>query len=67
MPEDGLLGTPTVGTHALLIDAAYAVNTNLKLSGGWEKLNYSRSSGAFYNGAPTIGMDAVFVHAVLNI
>lgn len=64
---DGLLGKPTLGTHALLIDAAYAVNTNLQLSGGWEKMNYSRSSGAFYNGSPTIGMDAVFVHAVLNI
>lgn len=64
---DGFLGAPTLGTHALLIDAAYAVNTNLQLSGGWEQLNYSRTVGAFYNGAPVIGMDAVFIHAVLNI
>lgn len=63
----GFLGAPTLGTHALLVDAAYAVNTNLQLSGGWEKLNYSRNAGVFYNGAPVIGMDAVFVHAVLNI
>ena len=65
--SDGFLGAPTLGTHAWLIDAAYAVNGNLQLTGGWEKLNYSRSGGLFYNGAPVIGMDAVFVHAVLNI
>ena len=64
---DGFLGAPTIGTHALLFDAAYAVNTNLQLTAGWEKLNYSRTIGTFYNGAPTIGMDAVFLHAVLNI
>jgi hypothetical protein len=65
--SDGFLGAPTLGTHALLIDAAYAVNTNLQLTAGWEQMNYSRSSGVFYNGAPTIGMNAVFLHAVLNI
>jgi len=65
--SDGFLAAPTLGTHALLVDGAYAVNTNLQLSAGWEKLNYSRTSGTFYNGAPVIGMDAVFLHAVLNI
>jgi hypothetical protein len=65
--SDGFFGTPTLGTHALLVDAAYAVNTNLQLSAGWEKLNYSRTSGTFYSGAPVIGMDAEFLHAVLNI
>jgi len=65
--SDGLLDAPTLGTHALLVDAAYAVNSNLQLSAGWEKLNYSRNAGIFYNGAPVIGMDAGFLHAVLNI
>lgn len=65
--SDGLLDAPTLGTHALLVDAAYALNTNLQLSAGWQKLNYSRNAGVFYNGAPVIGMDAVFLHAVLNI
>ena len=31
--------------HAYLIDVAYAVNTNLQLTAGWEKLNYSRNIG----------------------
>lgn len=64
---DGFLGAPTLSTHALLVDAAYTVNTNLQLSAGWEKLNYSRTSGTFYSGAPLISMDAAFLHAVLNI
>lgn len=65
--SDGSLGAATLGTHGLLVDAAYAVNSNLQLSVGWEKLNYSRGTGFFYNGAPAIGMDAGFLHAVLNI
>lgn len=64
---DGLLGAPTIGTHAYLIDVGYVINSNLQLTAGWQKLNYNRSSGAFYNGAPRIEMDAEFLHAVLNI
>ncbi|HXC55572.1 MAG TPA: hypothetical protein VNU97_09765 [Rhizomicrobium sp.] len=64
---DGALGAPTLGVHAYMVDAAYAVNGNLQLSGGWQQLHYARSAGAFYNGAPHIAMDAVFLHAVLNI
>jgi hypothetical protein len=61
------LALPALNVHGYLVNAAYAVNTNLQLSGGWQKLNYGRSDGAFYNGAPRIEMDAVFLHAVLNI
>ncbi|HEY0300658.1 MAG TPA: hypothetical protein VGC36_04970 [Rhizomicrobium sp.] len=64
---DGSLGLDTIGTHAYLIDVGYAVNSNLQLSGGWQRLNYSRSGGAFYNGLPRIEMDALFLHAVVNI
>ena len=64
---DGFLGAPTIHNHAFLIDVAYALNTNLQLTAGWEKLNYNRNIGTFYNGAPHIAMDAEFLHAVLNI
>jgi len=64
---DGSLGLPTIGLHAYVVDAAYAVNSNLQISGGWQKLNYARDTGTFYNGGPRIAMDAVFLHAVLNI
>ncbi|HEY0106934.1 MAG TPA: hypothetical protein VGB91_12685 [Rhizomicrobium sp.] len=64
---DGALGLPTLGVHAYTVDAGYAVNSNLQLSGGWQKLYYARGTGAFYNGMPKIEMDAVFLHAVINI
>jgi hypothetical protein len=64
---DGSLGLPTLLVHAYTVDAAYGVNSNLQLSGGWQRLNYARSSGVFFNGAPRIEMDAVFLHAVVNI
>jgi hypothetical protein len=65
--SDGLLLAPTLHDHAYLLDVAYALNTNLQVTAGWEKLNYSRNIGVFYNGAPRIAMDAEFLHAVLNI
>ena len=65
--SDGFFGAPTLGAHAYLIDVAYAVNTNLQLTMGWQKLNYHRSIGVFYNGAPRITMDAEFFHAILKI
>lgn len=64
---DGALGAPTLGIHAYMVDLGYAVNTNLQISGGWQQLHYARSAGTFYNGAPRIQMDAVFLHAVINI
>ena len=64
---DGFLGAPTIGAHAYLIALAYAVNTNVQLTAGWQKLNYSRNIGLFYDGAPRIAMDAEFLHAVLKI
>ena len=64
---DGALGAPTLGVHAYLVDLGYAVNTNLQITGGWQKLYYARSAGTFYNAAPRIAMDAVFLHAVINI
>lgn len=64
---DGALGLPTLGVHAYEVDAGYAVNGNLQLSAGWQQLHYGRDVGVFYNGAPKIQMDAVFLHAVVNI
>lgn len=65
---DGALGAPSLGVHAYELDAAYQVNSNLQLSGGWQRLIYTRDSGTFYNGAThRLGMHALFLHAVVNI
>jgi hypothetical protein len=63
----GALALPNLGLHAYMVDAGYAVNGNLQLSGGWQKLYYARTTGTFFNGARKIDMDAVFLHAVINI
>ena len=64
---DGSLGDPTIGAHAYTVDAGYTVNSNLQFTAGWQKLRYAQSAGVFFNGAPVIDMDAVFLHAVVNI
>ena len=39
----------------------YSINDNLELTAGWQWYNYKRSTGAFYNGLPTIDMNAGFL------
>jgi hypothetical protein len=34
---------------------------------GWQYLHFRQSAGDFYNGKPSIGMDAVYLHANINI
>lgn len=43
------------------VSAGYKVNTNMQLSIGWQRYNYSRDVGAFYNGLPEISMDGAFL------
>jgi outer membrane protein OmpU len=43
------------------ITAGYKLNTNLQLSAGWQWYDYRRSVGTFYNGLPTISLNAGFL------
>ena len=43
------------------LSAGYKLNSNLQITGGWQHYDYSRNTGAFYNGLPDIGMSAVFL------
>ncbi len=64
---DGNGAAPTLGVRGYEGSVGYVVNANLQLSAGWERLNYSRNSGAFYSGLPHIQMDAEFLHLRLHI
>ena len=64
---DGSLGLPGLNVHDYVADVGYAVNSNLQLSAGWQRFHYGRDIGTFFNGAPHIQMDAVFLHSVINI
>jgi hypothetical protein len=59
---DGGLGDPTLALHAASATLGYVVNSNLQINLGWEQFVYRRDTGAFYNGARRIGMDAGFLN-----
>lgn len=59
---DGGLGEPGIGVHGASATIGYVVNSNLQMDVGWERFNYSRDAGVFYNGRPRIQMDAGFLH-----
>jgi hypothetical protein len=64
---DGVLGQPTLHQNGWNPSIAYAVNANLQLTLGWQYLHFRQSTGVFYNGKPSIGMDAAYLHANINI
>jgi hypothetical protein len=45
----------------------YVLNSNWQITGGWQRLDYARNSGAFFNGAPRLDMDAGFLHLNLHV
>lgn len=63
---DAVAGLPRLGLNGWETAVSYRVSPSVLVSTGWQKLDYSRSSGVFFNGAPQLKMDAVFVHLKVN-
>jgi hypothetical protein len=63
-PHPGLPGLTETGEQA---SVGYAVDANLQLTLGWEHMHFDRDTGTFYNGAPQVGGDAVFLHAQFHV
>lgn len=49
------------------ISAAYRINRNLQLTAGWQHQRFTRSSGAFYNGARALNLDAAFLYLRVHV
>lgn len=64
---DAVPGAPRLNEWGWNPSIAYNVTANLQLTLGWQYLHFSRSTGAFYNGRPTIGMNAAYLHANFQI
>jgi len=64
--EAAIAGLPRLGLNGTQASLGYLLSPSLRISGGWQHLSYGRSSGAFYNGAPQLKMDAVFLHLNLK-
>jgi hypothetical protein len=59
--------SPTIGVRGWQGSVGYVFNANWQVTAGWQDLRYSRNAGAFYNGAPAIGMNAAFLHLKLHV
>ena len=57
---------PHLGLTGYEAVLGYSFSSSIQPSLGWQHLTYQRSSGNFYNGAPRIGLDAVFLHLNLK-
>jgi hypothetical protein len=59
-------GFPRLGLNGMQGSLRYAIDPSLAISGGWQRLGYSRDAGAYFNGAPKLEMDAIFVKLYLT-
>jgi hypothetical protein len=64
--EVAIAGLPRLGLNGTQAALGYLLSPSLRISGGWQHLSYGRSSGAFFNGAPQLKMDAIFLHLNLK-
>lgn len=59
-------GAPRLGLTGYEAMLGYSLGNSVQPSIGWQHLTYQRAGGNFYNGAPRIGLDAVFLHLNLK-
>lgn len=64
--EVAIAGLPRLGLNGTQASLGYRLSSSLSFSGGWQHLSYGRSSGTFFNGAPQLKMDAIFLHLNLK-
>lgn len=64
---DGVAGMPPLGLNAYQASLSYVLDKNWQITGGWQRLDYARSFGLFFNDAPRAGMDAGFLHLSLHV
>jgi hypothetical protein len=63
----GTSSLPHLDTRARMVSAGYRINRNLDIAAGWQRMDHTRSSGTFYNGAQTIAMDAGFLQLQFHL
>jgi hypothetical protein len=63
---DAVSNLPRLGLNGLEASLGYRISDSIRISSGWQHQSYSRSAGAFFNGAGQLKMDAVFLHLTLN-
>jgi hypothetical protein len=63
---DAVAGLPRLGLNGLEASVGYRASDSIQVSAGWQHQSYSRGAGTFFNGAPQLKMDAIFLHLNLK-
>ena len=63
---DAVANLPRLGLNGLQTSLGYRISDSASFSTGWQHLTYSRGSGLFFNGAPQLKLDAVYLHLNLK-
>lgn len=61
------LALPHLEENGYEASVGYAINQQLQLTGGWQHMYLTRSSGAFYDGLSRIEGDAFFLHTSFRV
>jgi hypothetical protein len=63
---DAVTALPRLGLNGWEASLGYKLSDSISASSGWQHLAYSRSAGVFFNGAPLLKLEAVFLHLNLK-
>jgi hypothetical protein len=63
---DAVAAQPRLGLTGWEAALARDISPSMSVAAGWQKLDYGRAGGVFFNGAPRLKMDAVFLHLKLS-
>ncbi len=63
---DAVAGLPRLGLNGLEASLGYKLSDSIAVSTGWQHLGYTRNAGLFFNGAPQLKLDAVYLHLNLK-
>ena len=63
---DRVAALPRLSLNGYQASVGYVLSSSIQLTAGWQQLDYSRSTGTFFNAAPRIRMDAGFLHLSLK-
>lgn len=63
---DAVAALPRLGLNGWEASLGYKLSDSISASTGWQHLAYSRSAGVFFNGAPQLKLEAIFLHLNLK-
>jgi len=63
---DAVATSPRLGLTGWEATLVHDIAPSVTLTAGWQKLNYGRDKGLFFNAAPQLKMDVIFMHLKLS-